>query len=225
MLVIIILLLIFYLIMVNIYMFDKYFYRMTEYDLKAYGVNSTFDFMYKYYMNVSNFTNSEIYQIKENDKKALELIKQYMKTCDKEEFDFLNYDIDIKFKKQTWIKDPHTLQNYIFADEVIDVETIIHERIHILQRYNKKYNNLMKHYGFKKTNKKYPLQRNNPDALTENYSYNGVYFYFKYDDDTKDYNLGDTVIFGNNDGKIKIIDSVNECISYYLTDKILNIAS
>ena len=65
MLVIIILLLIFYLIMVNIYMFDKYFYRMTEYDLKAYSVNNTFDFMYKYYINVSNFTNSEIYQIKE----------------------------------------------------------------------------------------------------------------------------------------------------------------
>ena len=180
------------------YMLDDFFYRMTTTDLKMYNATSKLDFAWKYYNNVGNFTPSEMKIINKLDEKADSLLPIAVKVI---------------YKKNTLL-DPHTLRNYIFLPSVPDLETIIHEKIHVIQRYNPDF---MKQFGFVKTDLKLE-KRNNPDNDDFIYSYNGKPFYFKYNGTS--YRDGHTV---NGDDFLQ--DSPNETIAYYLARKLARIPS
>ena len=176
------------------YMLSDFFYRMTPTDLKMYGANSKLDFMWKYYSSVSNFTVSELTKIKKLDKIADQL---------------LGRKVDVIYKKNTLL-DPHTLLNYVFLPSVPDLETVLHEKIHVIQRYDPSF---MKQFGFVKTNLK-EEKRNNPDNDNYIYSYNGQPFYFKYSGNN--YREGYTI-----GGNKFLQDSPNETIAYWLTNHLL----
>ena len=175
------------------YLLDDFFYRMTPMDLKMYNSTSKLDFIWKYYNSVSNFNTSEMRIINELDKIADSKLGQ---------------EVKVIYKKNTLL-DPHTLRNYIFLPLIPDLETIIHEKIHIIQRYN---SDFMKQFGFVKTDLKLE-KRNNPDNDDFIYSYNGKPFYFKYNG--TNYRDGYTV--GGNDF---LQDSPNETIAYYLARRL-----
>jgi hypothetical protein len=80
---------------------------------------------------------------------------------------------------------PHTLGDTIYLPERIlrdfDVETLVHEKIHIYQRqYKSETRELINLWGFKPTDYKHPLQRNNPDLDGINYRLGDQVVYQRY---------------------------------------------
>ena len=74
--------------------------------------------------------------------------------------------------KQTFIKYPHTLGKTIYTPYVLNSKQIIHEKIHILQRFFDM-TEIYKKDGYIKSNLKFELQRNNPDNDNYIYTING----------------------------------------------------
>lgn len=154
---------------------DPFFDRMSQYDLIAYSVKSKEEFKNKYIKNISKFENEDLEKLNNNNNIANIMIDKYIKSNNNSMSMLLSNlkNIKIEILKQPFIKYPHTLRQTIFTPFVIDPKTIIHEKIHILQRlYPIEFDNMYKMDNIIKTNYIYKLKRNNPDNNEFIYSIN-----------------------------------------------------
>jgi len=148
---------------------------MSQYDLIAYSVKSKEEFKNKYIKNISKFENEDLEKLNNNNNIANVMIDKYIKSNNNIMSKLLLNlkNIKIEILKQPFIKYPHTLKQTIFTPFVIDPKTIIHEKIHILQRlYPIEFDNMYKMDNIIKTNYIYKLKRNNPDNNEFIYSIN-----------------------------------------------------
>ena len=140
---------------------DDYIKNMSIYDLRARKVKSNEEYINMIITNVLDFTDEQ---------------KEKLKRCSLKASEYFNNGKTWKFALISSIYEegfPHTREDLIFLspsvlnfDEKILTKTLIHESIHIYQRYNK---NLMDEYmikkGFEKIRRreKGGLIRSNPD--------------------------------------------------------------
>lgn len=174
-----------------------------------------------YKLNCLNFTNNEKIFLKKKIRKINKKIKKYKLLNN-------NWNV-IKTRNTLEYGNPFTMGKYIFLPENqiydIDIEdTLIHEYIHINQRYNqKRYNKLYSKYldwyllKNKINNKNIKNKIINPDGTNNNW-------YFKY----KNKKIIPFLIFNNGNytpkyyyiknNKLKLYNNQNE-LSYYLINK------
>jgi hypothetical protein len=199
------------------YISDPFFDRMSIYDLIAYNVKSKEEFKNKYIESITQFNNNELDKLNKNKDVANKMIRQYIKENNNNFSRLLLKlsDINIEILKQPFIKYPHTLGKTIFTPFVIEPKTIIHEKIHILQRlYPDDIDNIYKIDGYIKSDLKYKLQRNNPDNNNYIYTINNNPIVCLYNSENpKDIN----------DITKLIDDHPNEIYAYKYADIIFNI--
>ncbi len=140
---------------------DDYIKNMSIYDLRARKVNSHEEYINIIITNVLDFSDEQ---------------KEKLKRCSLKASEYFNNGKEWKFALVSSIYEegfPHTREDLIFLspavlnfDDKILTKTLIHESIHIYQRYNKK---LMDEYMIKKRfekirrREKGGLIRSNPD--------------------------------------------------------------
>ena len=140
---------------------DDYIKNMTIYDLRARKVNSHQEYINIIITNVMDFNEEQ---------------KEKLRKCAKKASAFFNNGKEWKFALISSVYEegfPHTREDIIFLspsvlnfDEKILTKTLIHESIHIYQRYNKSaIDEYMKKNGFEKIRRreKNSLLRSNPD--------------------------------------------------------------
>jgi len=157
---------------------DKYITNMTDYDLIARDSDSPTEYINKIINECYNFT--------EDHKKRLNvcsiIAKQYFDNGYKWKFALIGDIYEEGF--------PHTRTDIIFLspkivnyDDDALITVLIHESIHIYQRYNKEINNYLKENGYTISRRRdsEPLIRANPDL--DEYIYkdrNGNELFYKY---------------------------------------------
>ncbi len=167
----------------NIVLNSSYFNEMSPLDLEARASFSIDDYLQKYIKSIKDFSTEEQIVLEEDIKYANILCEKYSNLM----------NIPWKLAKLCCHIEkgfPHTLEDIIFIGEdffkkqnqIQQVQTLIHEKIHIYQRKFPLQTNLLitKHweYTIHDILKKYPDSRNNPDLNNIMYANkDGVYFY------------------------------------------------
>jgi len=154
---------------------DNYFKNLTDTDLYARKVNN-----YNIYKNKSiecatDFNNNQINIITKSCIEADKYLNNYNKLLKGSDIAIIKWNLALtknynNFEYENGL--PHTRKNIIFlSDKIIPntinhnfINTLIHEKIHIYQRYNPDIlENVINKMGFKKTSFKNKKQRSNPD--------------------------------------------------------------
>jgi hypothetical protein len=202
--------------------------KQNEYILKLNKVN----LIARYYPNdynpndYINYYKDNLLEFSENEKNK---IKKIILKCDnkiKKYNSLFNIQWKIcKISNKIENGFPHTLNDIIFVSSIPDIKTLIHEKIHIYQRYNKeKTEELYNKYGFSKVNKiKDELRRYNPDLDNYDYKYNNTIFYAKFNSNNPK-NLLDYKIelLGNEISLLYFNEHPNEIFAYMISDYIYN---
>jgi hypothetical protein len=168
---------------INVIQSASYFTQMSPLDLEARASSSKEDYTARYVESLRDFTTDEQILLEEDIQYANLLTEKYP---------HLN-GIQWKLAKLCCNIEkgfPHTLGNIIFVGEEFfakqsqfqQVQTLIHEKIHIYQRLYPLETNLLitKYWDYTIHDilKKYPDSRNNPDLNNIMYANkDGVYFY------------------------------------------------
>lgn len=155
---------------------SNFFSRMSSIDLKARGASSIDEYKKTYKKAISNFSEQEADVLDDLVKKTSMLLTSYEKIS----------RIPWKIIKSSGIEEdmPHTIGDIIvlpagFFKENRDkqVETLIHEKIHVYQRIHPiETSKLLALLGFKhwKQGRSVALLRNNPDNDSSVYSLGGI---------------------------------------------------
>ena len=125
---------------------DNYINNFTIYDLKARKVNTKNEYITKITNCIKNFNKNQINIIKEACIKADIFFNNYNDLLKGKEIAKLNWNFALSYYNNYEYEEgmPHTRNNIIFlSDKIIPneinsnfVNTLIHEKIHIYQRYN-----------------------------------------------------------------------------------------
>ena len=124
-----------------------------------------------------------------------------------------------KFTKKIEEGMPHTHNDIIFLSHIFftrsdnsKITTLIHEKLHVYQRMNKKKTlELYNQYSFSKVYKKHNnLRRNNPDLDSYDYNYNGVLIYSEYKENAKNLRDVNTKLISSNIDKNKEKKDIEE---------------
>jgi hypothetical protein len=153
---------------------DHYLYNMSSADLYARNVKN----INHYKKNINN----NIYHLSKKEKKRLyDLYNKTNNILYKKYIDIANVNCKIVITKNNVYENglPHTRSNIIFmSNNILNqtdhkiIQTLIHEKIHIFQRYNPYHKyiiDFLDNYGIKRFMKRneyiktYPLLRSNPD--------------------------------------------------------------
>jgi hypothetical protein len=155
---------------------SNFFSRMSNIDLKARGASSIDEYKETYKKAISSFSEKEAGALDVLVKQASIMLARYEKIS----------RIPWKIIKSSGIEErmPHTIGDIIvlpakFLEESHDkqVETLIHEKIHVYQRtYPIETSKLLLALGFKhwKQGRSVALLRNNPDNDSSVYSLDGI---------------------------------------------------
>jgi len=154
---------------------DNYIKNLTNLDLYARKVKSKEIYKNKSINCCANFTEKQIIEIKKGIIEADNYLKNYNKLLNGNDISKMNWNFALTKNNNNFEYEdglPHTRDNIIFlSDKMIPneinnsfINTLIHEKIHIYQRYNPKIlENIIKKMGYIKTNLKNIKQRSNPD--------------------------------------------------------------
>lgn len=155
---------------------SNFFHRMNNADLKARGFSSSEEYKKFYKKSISHFSNKEAKKLDLLIKKASYVLNNYENIS----------RIPWKIVKSSKIEEgmPHTIGDIIVLSEMFfekneskQLETIIHEKIHVYQRTHPiETSKLLVSIGFKhwKQGRSVPLLRNNPDNDSSVYSLGGI---------------------------------------------------
>ena len=160
---------------------DNYINNFTIYDLKARKVNTKNEYITKITNCIKNFNKNQINIIKEACIKADIFFNNYNDLLKGKEIAKLNWNFALSYYNNYEYEEgmPHTRNNIIFlSDKIIPneinsnfVNTLIHEKIHIYQRYNPEIiETIINKLNFKKVN--YLLDkkiRSHPDLNKNTY--------------------------------------------------------
>lgn len=127
--------------------YDNYVKNLSRYDLIARNVDSSNEYIQKIAYCAKNFTESQKKVIDNCCKKADDFLKQYHELLDGNQIAKINWKFALTYKNDNFEYEdglPHTRSDVIFlSDKMIPetetpdfVNTLIHEKIHIYQRYN-----------------------------------------------------------------------------------------
>ncbi len=213
------------------FIFDDFFSRMTPIDTFVYKN----EFKTRLPLRIYYALNLNLIHDSENIDKAFSVIEKY---CDLQHDNRLLSEVDklyvkmlsnlpnIKFYKTDIYS--HTIDNLVFLNENYDYTVIIHEIIHVAQRYNPKTNErIIKLLGFEELNAENIIKsaiangvpkRNNPDSNGKFYRKDDKILWFTYKPDAERLSDGYYNYFDGITG----IDHPNEFISYRLTNDIVS---
>ena len=154
---------------------DTYFKNLTDFDLYARKVNNSNIYKNKSIQCATDFNNNQINIIRKSCIEADKYLNNYNKLLKGSDIAIIKWNFALtknynNFEYENGL--PHTRKNIIFlSDKNIPntinhnfINTLIHEKIHIYQRYNPNIlENVINKMGFKKTSFKNKKQRSNPD--------------------------------------------------------------
>jgi hypothetical protein len=178
----------------------NYFERFNEIDYKVRNCINKKDCILKYCDNIEDFSSTEKNYLIDLCKKLNNRLKNYKRLC----------KIPWKFCKLSDLIEngyPHTNSNIIFLsnrflknrDEIENMVTLLHEKIHIYQRLNvRETKKFYKIHGFESIDCDCKIKhRTNPDDLkTEHYKFNGTLVRSEYLDYAK--SLSDIILLFDN---------------------------
>jgi hypothetical protein len=182
---------------------------MNTYDLQVRKSNNINEYLKKYQLGYELFTTKQkniLLNIINNINNIINKYNHFKNI--KWIFVKINTDLENSY--------PHTIKNVIilsnnFFNYSIDeqINTIIHEKVHIYQRMYPEYINILyMNWGFKKTNININNNRNNPD-LKYNYSYNNYLLIQLYNNNPYElYDSNTYLINLENDNKILINNNI-----------------
>tara|TARA_Y100000389_G_C17383750_1_gene475829 strand:- start:315 stop:1139 length:825 start_codon:yes stop_codon:yes gene_type:complete len=157
---------------------DNYIKNLSSYDLNARKVKSKNEYLEKIINCVTNFNENQKIVIKESCIEADKFLENYNEMINGKELLKIGWKFGItKYNKGEYEEGlPHTREDIIFlSDKMIPnkknsdfINTLIHEKVHIYQRYNEKE---MKKYLEKEyiEIEKDKRSRSNPDINKKNY--------------------------------------------------------
>jgi len=137
---------------------DRYFASMTKYDLYARKVGSVSELKTKSTANFTNYSSNYIHQVKQNIPKLNKFLSDIG----------LSIGVPWVLSNTSYSYEsslPHTRDNVIFLPEGAGIATLLHERLHIIQRLRPElFEQYFKNSGWTATQiHKDQLQRANPD--------------------------------------------------------------
>lgn len=153
---------------------DNYVINFTIYDLMARKVDSKDEYIKKISQCSKNFSQEQKDIIKSACSQADDFLFNYNNILNGKEISKIPWVFCLTYNNNYEYENgfPHTRENIIFIPEkiipntvTIDlVNTLIHEKIHIYQRYNKNIMDvIMNNMGYKITTEYNPKKRANPD--------------------------------------------------------------
>jgi hypothetical protein len=153
---------------------DNYVRNFTIYDLMARKVDSKDEYIKKISQCSKNFSQEQKDIIKTACSQADEFLFNYNNILNGKEISKIPWVFCLTYNNNYEYENgfPHTRENIIFIpDKIIPntvtidlVNTLIHEKIHIYQRYNKNIMDvIMNNMGYKITTEYNPKKRANPD--------------------------------------------------------------
>jgi|TARA_Y100000389_G_scaffold106183_2_gene103115 hypothetical protein len=159
---------------------DNYVKNFTKKDLKARNVNSINDYIINSSKCIKNFSNNEKQIIYKGCIEADKFLKNYNNILDGNEISKLKWKFALTYYNNYEYEEgfPHTREDIIFLSEKLIpkelnenfINTLIHEKIHIYQRYNNsKIEKIINKLGFYKYDIIKDNNRANPDL--NNYLY------------------------------------------------------
>ena len=152
---------------------DNYFSEMSIYDLRARKVKNTRYLKQNAINNFSQYSESYINQLQQ----LIPILDVFLSEI------HLDFNLPWVFCSSNYYYEqglPHTRGKIIFCIEGTQISTILHERIHVLQRHNPEI--FEKYYierEFKKSKQVNPLKRANPD-IQSHPDYNGLIYNSEY---------------------------------------------
>jgi hypothetical protein len=137
---------------------DKYFANMTKYDLYARKVDGISELKTKSTSRFVNYSTNYIQQVKQNIPKLNKFLTDIGLIIDKP---WILSNTSYSYESSL----PHTRGSIMFIPEGAGIATLLHERLHIIQRLRPElFEQYFKNSGWTITKiKKDPLQRANPD--------------------------------------------------------------
>lgn len=140
---------------------ESYFFeRMSQRDLAARNCSSKEEYKELYKKNVINFTKHEKNELRRLVKKANVLLENYKISSIKWKFCKINPIIEWNY--------PHTVGQIIMLPYIPNIQTLIHEKLHVYQRLYPIETSILIHdfwgYSIKDKIENIPNARNNPDT-------------------------------------------------------------
>lgn len=154
---------------------DNYIKNLSIFDLYARKVKNSNIYKNNCIKCTTDFNKNQIDVITEASKEADKYLNNYNKLLNGKDIAKIKWNLALTKNNNNYEYEdglPHTRKNIIFlSDKIIPntvshnfINTLIHEKIHIYQRYNPKIlENVINKMGFKKTSFKNIKQRSNPD--------------------------------------------------------------
>lgn len=154
---------------------DNYIKNLSIFDLCARKVKNSNIYKNNCIKCTTDFNKNQIDVITEASKEADKYLNNYNKLLNGKDIAKIKWNLALTKNNNNYEYEdglPHTRKNIIFlSDKIIPntvshnfINTLIHEKIHIYQRYNPKIlENVINKMGFKKTSFKNIKQRSNPD--------------------------------------------------------------
>ena len=205
----------------NITNLSDFFNNMNSYDLQVRKSNNNNEYLKKYQLGYRTFTKQQ--------KKILDNIVNIIENKINKYDNFKNIKwIFVKIDTNLENSYPHTIENVIilsnnFFNYSIDsqINTIIHEKVHIYQRMYPEYINILYNkWEFKKTDITFNNNRNNPD-IKYYYTYNNNLLIQLYTNNPKELHHSNTYYI-NLENNNKIIIDNNIIKKYNLPDIAIN---
>jgi hypothetical protein len=188
---------------------SDYFNNMNSYDLQVRKSNNKNEYLKKYQLGYQTFTMEQ-----------KNILLNIVNIIEKKIIKYNNFKnikwIFVKINTNLENSYPHTIGNVImlsntFFDSSISsqINTIIHEKIHIYQRMYPEYINILyKKWGFDKVDVNINYNRNNPD-IKYYYSYNNNLLIQLYTNNPSDLHDSNTYLINlENNNKILINDNI-----------------
>jgi hypothetical protein len=137
---------------------DKYFANMSKYDLYARKVGDVFELKTKSTSRFINYSSDYIQRVKQNIPKLNKFLADVGLTIDKP---WVLSNTSYSYESSL----PHTRGSIMFIPEGAGIATLLHERLHIIQRLRPElFEQYFKNSGWNATKiQKDLLQRTNPD--------------------------------------------------------------
>jgi len=154
---------------------DNYIKNLSIIDLYARKVKNSNIYKNNCMKCTTDFNKNQIDIITEASKEADKYLNNYNKLLNGKDIAKIKWNFALTQNNNNYEYEdglPHTRKNIIFlSDKIIPntishnfINTLIHEKIHVYQRYNSKIlENVINKMGFKKTSFKNIKQRSNPD--------------------------------------------------------------
>lgn len=205
----------------NITNLSDFFNNMNSYDLQVRKSNNNNEYLKKYQLGYRTFTKQQ--------KKILDNIVNIIENKINKYDNFKNIKwIFVKIDTNLENSYPHTIENVIVLSDNFfnysfksQINTIIHEKIHIYQRIYPEYIHILYNkWGFKKINFTINNNRNNPD-IKNYYSYNNNILIQLYINDPLELYHSNTY-FIDLENNNKIIIDKNIIKQYNLPDIFIN---